>query len=65
MPDGQDDAGAEVGGHEVTISVAGSKGANQASHTGANGGAVGSAIDGISYIKSSGTPASLLGGQVN
>lgn len=53
------------GGSGGNIGVAGSKGADQASHTGANGGAVGKAIDGVSYIKSSGTPASLLGGQVN
>ena len=53
------------GGTGGNIGFAGAKGANQASHTGANGGAVGKAIDGVSYVTQSGTPASLLGGQVN
>ena len=53
------------GGTGGAIGHAGSKGANQFSHTGANGGAVGKAIDGVSYVTQSGTPASLLGGQVN
>lgn len=53
------------GGTGGAIGHAGSKGANQFSHTGANGGAVGKAIDGASYVTQSGTPASLLGGQVN
>ncbi len=53
------------GGKGGDIGQAGSKGANQFSHTGANGGDAGEAIDGASYVTQSGTPASLLGGQVN
>jgi len=53
------------GGTGGNIGLAGAKGANQSPHTGANGGAAGRAIDGASYVTQSGTPASLLGGQVN
>lgn len=53
------------GGTGGNVGYAGSNGSNQSPHTGASGGAVGKAIDGVSYVKSTGTPAALLGGQVN
>ena len=53
------------GGTGGDIGLAGSDGADQYSHSGASGGAAGKAIDGASYVTQSGTPASLLGGQVN
>ena len=53
------------GGTGGAPGYAGSTGGSQAGNSGASGGAAGNAIDGVSYVTQSGTPAALLGGQVN